>query len=245
MDLSGSAPRFKRAATKKARKSTALHRHTAPTSRSYVHRTGRSLQRPDRRFLGGAVLAPRRTSRRLDHRELGLDGQDQNRISTGGTSRFIGLSVHPVDNHGEWAADIADEPGAELSDDWRHRRWRRWPEPYACRRGTCAGASEGRTPANNQTVPRCPSSAGEESQTAADLPDDHRPQLRRGAAGDQFPAADRQAPGGDAGELGAGRGRDHRRSVPTDEPTSYPQGWKARLAARSSTAASTTARTAG
>src|SRR5262249_1076190 len=38
-----------------------------------------------------------------------------------------------------------------------------------------------------------------------------RPQLRRSAARARFPAAHREAQGVDAGELEAGRGRDHRR----------------------------------
>src|SRR5215469_10889469 len=45
----------------------------------------------------------------------------------------------------------------------------------------------------------------------AAVSDDHWPRLRRGVAGDRFAAAHRQAQGGDAGELEAGRGRDHRR----------------------------------
>src|SRR5262249_32954759 len=52
---------------------------------------------------------------------------------------------------------------------------------------------------------------GQEGQTHPGLSDDHRPQLRRGAARDRLAATHRQAQGGDAGELEARRGRDRRR----------------------------------
>src|SRR5262245_24303104 len=52
---------------------------------------------------------------------------------------------------------------------------------------------------------------GQEGQAHPRLSDDHGPQLRRGAARDRLAAAHRQAQGGDAGELEAWRGRDHRR----------------------------------
>src|SRR5205085_9334801 len=52
---------------------------------------------------------------------------------------------------------------------------------------------------------------GQEGQADPRLPDDDWPQLRRGAAGDRLAPADGEAQGRDAGELAAGRGRDHRR----------------------------------
>ena len=51
---------------------------------------------------------------------------------------------------------------------------------------------------------------GQEDQGDAHLSDEHRPQLRRGAAAPRILPAHRQAPGGDAGELEARRGRHHR-----------------------------------
>ena len=55
---------------------------------------------------------------------------------------------------------------------------------------------------------------GQEDQADPGLPDDHWAQFRRGAAGDRLRAADRDTPGGHAGELEAGGGRygvDHQR----------------------------------
>src|SRR5262249_12242534 len=51
---------------------------------------------------------------------------------------------------------------------------------------------------------------GQEDQARSRLSDDHRTQFRRGAPRDRLAAAHRQAQGGNAGELEAGRGRDHR-----------------------------------
>ena len=59
-------------------------------------------------------------------------------------------------------------------------------------------------------------------------PDEHRTQLRRGASGARFHAAHGEARGGDAGELEAGRGRDHRAAVSDEEARErFPEGWKA------------------
>ena len=72
-----------------------------------------------------------------------------------------------------------------------------------------SGTSQGRTPANNQTV-RNVFIIGPDKQIKLDpgLSDDHRPQFRRGPARDRFDATHRQAQGGDAGQLEAGRGCD-------------------------------------
>ena len=50
----------------------------------------------------------------------------------------------------------------------------------------------------------------QEGQADAHLPDEHRPQLRRGAARHRLDPAHGEAQGGDARELEAGRGRHHR-----------------------------------
>ena len=72
---------------------------------------------------------------------------------------------------------------------------------------TCAG----RTAANNATV-RTVFMIGPDKKIKLMLmyPDDHRPQLRRSAAGARFHATHGETPGGDAGELEAGQRRDHR-----------------------------------
>ena len=66
----------------------------------------------------------------------------------------------------------------------------------------------GRQPDRAQRLRRRP---GQEGQAHPRLSDDDRPQLRRGATRDRLAAAHREAQGRDAGELEAGRGRDHLR----------------------------------
>ena len=74
----------------------------------------------------------------------------------------------------------------------------------------------------------CLSSARTRGEADPHLPDDDRPQLRRGSPGDRLAPAHGQAPGRHAGQLEVGRGRDHRRAVSDDEAkTIYPEGWKA------------------
>ena len=69
-------------------------------------------------------------------------------------------------------------------------------------------ADGGRQPDGSQ---RLRGRARQEGEARPRLPDDDGTQLRRGAAGDRLAAADGEAQGLDAGELAAGRGRDHRR----------------------------------
>ncbi len=124
--------------------------------------------------------------------------------------KIIGLSVDPVTSHSKWAADIEETQGhkvnypmigdpelkvAKLYDmlpadagDYLRRPHRRHQRHRAHR------------------VRRRPR---QEDQADAQLPDEHRPQLRRSAARGRFDAAHRQAQSGHAGELEAGRRRDH------------------------------------
>ena len=126
--------------------------------------------------------------------------------------KIIGLSVDPLDKHAEWADDIEETQGTapELPD---HRRRRlRVSKLYGMLPARTSGRSGERTPADNQTV-RNVFVIGPDKKVklVLDLPDDDRPQLRRGAARDRLAAAHREAQGRDAGELEARRGRDHRR----------------------------------
>ena len=100
-------------------------------------------------------------------------------------------------------------PRAELSDDRRPGAQGGEGLGHAAggARGLVAGAHGGGQPDRPQRVRR---RARQEDQADPRLPDDDRPQLRRGPAGDRFAAADGEAQGRDAGELEAGRGRDHR-----------------------------------
>ena len=86
-----------------------------------------------------------------------------------------------------------------------------------------------RTPADNATRPqRVRDRPGQEDQADPHLSDDDRPQLRRGPARHRLAAADREPQGRDAGQLAAGRRRDHRRlGRPTSEAKEiYPDGWE-------------------
>ena len=97
--------------------------------------------------------------------------------------KIIGLSVDPVDNHKKWAGDIKDVVGfapnypmigdTDLKDlqALRHaagKHERHLGRPHA-----------GRQPDRAQ---RLRHRAGQEGQAGPGLPDDHRPQFRRGAA---------------------------------------------------------------
>ena len=67
-----------------------------------------------------------------------------------------------------------------------------------------SGDPADRTAADNQTVRNVfVIGPGQEGQADPRLPDDDRPQLRRGAAGDRLAAADGEASRRDAGQLEA------------------------------------------
>ena len=101
--------------------------------------------------------------------------------------------------------------GAELPDHRRRRLQRLQALRDAAGRVRRATRST-RTPADNQTVRNVVRRrAGQEGQADARLSDDDGPQLRRGAAGDRLAPAHGEAQGRDAGQLAAGRERDHRR----------------------------------
>ena len=69
---------------------------------------------------------------------------------------------------------------------------------------------------------------GQEDQGDADLSDEHRAQLRRGAAHPRLGAADRQAPDRDPGQLEAGRRCHHRAGgLGRGRGESYPGGFRA------------------
>ena len=90
--------------------------------------------------------------------------------------------------------------------------------------------SEGRTAATNATV-RTVFVIGPDKKIKLmlSLSDEHRPQLRRSAARARFHPAHGQAQGGHAGELEAGRGRDHPalRCPTRKRKRNIPDGWKA------------------
>ena len=124
--------------------------------------------------------------------------------------KVIGLSIDPVTDHQRWAKDIEETQGAAPNYPIIGDADLDVAKLYDMIHPNAAGGK--RTAADNATVRSVfVVGPGQEDQADADLPHDHRPQLRRGAAGARFHAAHGQAQGGHARELEAGRGRHHRR----------------------------------
>ncbi len=126
--------------------------------------------------------------------------------------KIIGLSVDPVDKHSKWSADIQETQGYAPNypmigdpDLSIAKSWGMLP-------ATLTGDAAGRTAADNQTV-RNVFVVGPDKKIKLVLiyPMTHGPQLRRGPARDRLAAAHGETQGLHAGELEAGRRRDHRR----------------------------------
>ena len=171
----------------------------------------------------------RRISRPVCTTELGYMAQDQARVRPRNV-KIIGAQRRSRSTTTPSGPRTSRRRRArpELSDDRRHR-----PQDLEALRHAAGehdgDTCEGRTPADNQTV-RNVFVIGPDKKIKLDprLSDDHGPQLRRGPAGHRLAAAHREAQGRDAGELEAGRGRDHRRlGVRRGRQEDYPQGWKA------------------
>ena len=126
--------------------------------------------------------------------------------------KIIGLSVDPLDRHADWAKDIEETQGTApnypiISDaDFNVSKL------YEMLPADTSGDPLSRTPGRQPDGPqRVRDRTRQEDQADPRLPDDHGPQLRRGAARDRLAAADGQAQGRDAGAVEAGRRGDHRR----------------------------------
>ena len=147
---------------------------------------------------------------RLHHRTR-LHGGSASRNSQKRNCKIIGLSVDPVTSHGKWAADIEETQGHKVNYPMIGD-----PELKVAKLYDMLPADAG-TPSRRphggeqrHRAHRVRDRSRQEDQADAELSDEHRPQLRRGAARARFHAAHGQAQGGDAGELEAGRRRDHR-----------------------------------
>ena len=126
--------------------------------------------------------------------------------------KIIGLSADPMENHAKWAADIEETQGTApnypiiADSDFNVSKL------YGMLPADTTGDPTSRTPADNQTV-RNVFVIGPDKKVKLILvyPMTTGPQLRRGAPRRRLAPAHRQAQGRDAGELEAGRRRDHRR----------------------------------
>ena len=127
-------------------------------------------------------------------------------------TKIIGLSIDPLDNHAKWAADIEETQGYAPNYPIIGDADFEVAKLYGMLPADVSGDPTERTPAQNQTVRNVfVIGPGQDDQADPRLPDDNRPQLRRGPARARLAAADREPQGLHAGQLEAGRGRDHRR----------------------------------
>jgi alkyl hydroperoxide reductase subunit AhpC len=126
--------------------------------------------------------------------------------------KIIGLSVDPVDNHAKWANDIKETQGFAPNYPMIGDTDFNVSKLYGMLPASTSGDPTKRTAADNQTVRNVfVIGPDKKIKLIPGLSNDHGPQFRRGAARDRLASADRQAQSGDAGELEAGRGCDHRR----------------------------------
>ena len=141
--------------------------------------------------------------------------------------KIIGLSVDATGDHEKWADDIEETQGtrpnypSSATPTTTCQALRHAPRQHLRRRQV---THAGRQPDGAQRVRH---RAGQEGQVDPGLPDDHGPELRRGAPGHRLAAAHGQAPSGHARQLEAGRGRGHRRlRVSNDEAKEIFGTWK-------------------
>ena len=119
--------------------------------------------------------------------------------------KIIGLSVDPVDNHAAWSKDIEETQGHKVTYPLIGDPELNVAKLYDMLPAEAGDAAEGRTAADKRHgALGVRDRPGQGHQGDADLPDEHRAQLRRGAAPARLLPTHRQAQGGDAGELEAG-----------------------------------------
>ena len=143
-------------------------------------------------------------------------------------TKVLGLSVDPVDDHVRWSKDIEETQGHKVTYPMIGdpelsvaKAYDMLPEAA----GEHVAGPHGRRQRHGPLG--LPDRAGQEDQGDAHVPDEHRAQLRRGAAPARLLPAHGQAQGRDARELEAGRGRDHRAGgLRRRGEGEVPGGWK-------------------
>ena len=123
--------------------------------------------------------------------------------------KIIGISVDPVEDHHRWVKDIEETQGTAPNYPMIGDTELKIAKLYDMLPAG-AGDSCGRPHARRQRhrAQRVRDRPRQEGPAGPGLPDVDRAQFRRGAAGDRFDAAHRQALGRDAGQLEQGRRRD-------------------------------------
>ena len=133
--------------------------------------------------------------------ELGYTAKLQSEFAARNV-KVIGLSCDSVEDHRVWSQDILDtqgiSPNFPMIGD---------PDASVANLYGMIHPNASDTMTVRSVFVIGPRQSG---QADDHLPGQHRPQLRRGAAGHRLPAVDRPPQGGHAGELAARRGRDHR-----------------------------------
>src|SRR5262249_18360096 len=118
--------------------------------------------------------------------------------------KIIGLSVDPVGDHTKWSNDIKETQGYAPNYPIIGDGDFKVSKLYGMLPASTTGDPGRRTPADNQTV-RNVFVIGPDKKIKLILIYPMTTQLRRGLARDRLPAVDRQAQGGNTGELEAGR----------------------------------------
>jgi peroxiredoxin len=124
-------------------------------------------------------------------------------------TKILGISVDGVSNHQKWSKDIETSQGHAVNYPLIGDPQLNVVKIYDMlpqMRVTPARDARRRTTPRRARVHHRPR---QEDQGDADVSDEHRPQLRRDSAAARLVPADGVEEGGDAGELEAGRGRDH------------------------------------
>ena len=126
--------------------------------------------------------------------------------------KIIGLSVDPVDNHTKWSQDIKDVSGFAPNYPMIGDTDLKVSKLYGMLPASTSGTSEGRTPADNQTV-RNVFVIGPDKKVKLVLvyPMTTGRNFDEVLRVVELAAVDGQASGRDAGELETGRGRHHYR----------------------------------
>ena len=99
---------------------------------------------------GGSVLAPQALHTRV-HDRARLHGPHQPEFDRRNV-KIVGLSVDPVDHHGKWAQDIEETQGFAPNYPMIGDPDLEVSKLYGMLPASLSGTSDGRTPADNQTV---------------------------------------------------------------------------------------------